>query len=85
MFSMEQKKEFVLKSKIRAIIENLKIEAIKKEIEENKNNYSVKELEIFDNLLQESIENYNKDFETYTKGSIIFVIEELKQKHEDMD
>ena len=26
MFSMEQKKEFVLKSKIRAIIENLKID-----------------------------------------------------------
>ena len=42
-------------------------------------------MEIFDNLLQESIENYNKDFETYTKGSIIFGIEELKQKHEDMD
>lgn len=79
-----EKKEFIVISKIRAEVEKLKIDAIKKEIQKNKSNYSVKELEIFDKLLQEAIKNYDSYSETYSKGSIIFGIEDFKLKYKDI-
>lgn len=80
-FSLEKRKELTKEFKIRAIVEKLKIEAIEKEIQDNKSNYTDKELEIFNDLLQEANKDYNKCQETYSKGSILFGIEELTQRY----
>lgn len=87
MFSLEQKKEFVLSAKFRAQFEKVREEAIRKEIQENKDNYSSMELEVLNKLLEESIETYNKENETYIKGSVLVGAEELKessQRHRDL-
>lgn len=78
-FSLEQKKELTREFKIMAIVEKLKAEAIAKEMQDNKDNYTDKELEILNNLLHKANEEHIKCQETYIKGSVLFGAEELSQ------
>lgn len=81
-FSLEKRKEIVKEFKVKAIVEKLKSEAIAKEIQYNKSNYTDEELEILNNLLHEANETYIKYQETYVKGDILLGIDELKQRYE---
>lgn len=80
-FSLEKKLELTKEFKIRAIVEKLKVDAIIREIQDNKSNYTDKELETFNKLLQEANKTYEKYQETYSKGNIIFGIEDLAKKY----
>lgn len=80
-FSLEKRKELIKEFKVKAIVEKLKAEAIEKEIQDNKSNYTDEELEIFGKLLQEANRDYDKYQETYVKGSLVFGVEELKQRY----
>ena len=75
--SMDDKKEFVISSKFKAQFEKLRTEAIRKDIEENKDKYTDIELKVLNKLLEESISNYEKNNESYMKGSLIFGAEDL--------
>lgn len=81
-FSLEKRKEIVKEFKVKAIVEKLKSEAIAKEIQDNKSNYTDEELEILNNLLHEANETYIKYQETYVKGNVLLGIDELKQRYE---
>ena len=81
MFTIEEKKEFILSAKFRAKFEKIRAELIEKEIEDNKNNYSNEELKVLRKLLKDSIDSFNKDNETYIKGSVLFGLDEIKQRY----
>lgn len=77
MFTLDQKKEFVLEAKFRAQFEKIRTEAIRKEIQDNRENYSDKELEVLNRLLQRSIEDYEKAHSTYINGTVHVGAEDL--------
>lgn len=80
MFTIEQKKEFVLSAKFRAKFEKMRAELIEKEITDNKDNYSDEELKVLNDLLKRSIEDYEKDHDTYVRGQLFFGLDEIKER-----
>lgn len=82
-FSNEAMKKYIMGEKVRARVAKLQIEAISKEMEENKDKYSSEELNVLNELLQRAMKDHDKHYETYSKGTIIYGIGELKNEVEE--